>query len=154
MEDRFMDKYIVESNECWIWTSAKQPVNYGIFWVGGKKKSDFAHRVSYMIHKGEIPNGKVIMHTCDNMLCVNPKHLIAGTQKENYDDSTKKGRSAVVKYSQKGSGNFAAKINEETASLIKKQKGNESIYSKYNRSGASNFLVISGNFAFGYLYIL
>ena len=51
-----------------------------------------AHRVSYLIHKGDIPEEMVILHSCDNPACVNPDHLSIGTQKENMQDMIKKGR--------------------------------------------------------------
>ena len=51
-----------------------------------------AHRFSYEIHNGQIPEGKEIMHRCDNPPCVNPSHLRAGTHQENCEDRTAKGR--------------------------------------------------------------
>ncbi len=128
MKDRFMEKVSVSETGCWMWTSARLPGKYGVFWVGGSKRNDYAHRVSYKLHKGEIPDGMVVMHTCDNMLCVNPSHLVVGTQQDNYTDSKNKGRTTADRYPQKGSGNFAAKIDEKTAWLIKSQKGKISRY--------------------------
>lgn len=63
---------------------------YGLIRFGGKTR--LAHRVSYEIHKGPIPEGNVIMHTCDNPRCVRPEHLKAGTQSENMKDMANKKR--------------------------------------------------------------
>ncbi|WP_420872710.1 HNH endonuclease [Paenibacillus ehimensis] len=54
-----------------------------------------AHRYSYQMHKGTIPKGMFVMHSCDNRLCVNPDHLIVGTHRDNMDDMINKKRQAV-----------------------------------------------------------
>ncbi|QDH94161.1 hypothetical protein Ro103_43 [Escherichia phage vB_EcoP-Ro103C3lw] len=50
------------------------------------------HRLSYQIHKGPIPDGMVVMHSCDNRGCINPEHLSVGTQRDNMQDKMTKGR--------------------------------------------------------------
>lgn len=80
--------------ECWIWSGAKWcQSGYGKITFGprgAKKKA--AHRLSYELHRGPIPTGAVIMHSCDNTMCVNPAHLVAGTQAQNMADKMDKGR--------------------------------------------------------------
>lgn len=54
--------------------------------VDGVKRSYTAHRLSYLLHVGEIPNGQVVRHMCTNKGCCNPDHLTLGTQSDNYYD--------------------------------------------------------------------
>lgn len=79
---------------------------YGL--VGYKGKTQLAHRVSYIKSKGEIPTGMVIMHTCDNPLCINSEHLVAGTQRDNRMDCVTKGRANVSR----GEYHYGAKLTE------------------------------------------
>jgi len=71
-------------SECWLWSGSKQD-GYGMLYLP-------AHRLSYILHKGPIPPGKVIMHSCDNPPCVNPDHLSLGDQADNVADRHRKGR--------------------------------------------------------------
>lgn len=88
-EERFFAK-VQKTDTCWIWTGAKQGHGYGCFRVGDKRIG--AHRYSYQIHNGDIPDGLFVCHTCDNMFCVNPEHLWLGTAKQNTSDMLRKGR--------------------------------------------------------------
>lgn len=81
---------VKKSDECWTWAGAITLQGYGSASYRGTNCT--AHRLSYMIEHGEITKGMVIMHTCDNRACVNPSHLIMGTQKENVHDMHRKGR--------------------------------------------------------------
>jgi len=91
-EQRFNKKYVInEDTDCWEWTHALNNIGYGMFrWATNKMRT--AHRVSYELHKGPIPNGLFVCHTCDNPKCVNPEHLWVGTRKDNFDDMVSKGR--------------------------------------------------------------
>jgi hypothetical protein len=94
-EERFWDKVDRKGDDdCWMWTAASRGTSsngaYGAAWDGRKITS--AHRVSYMINVGEVPEGSIVCHRCDNPLCVNPKHLFIGSQRDNMQDTIKKGR--------------------------------------------------------------
>lgn len=86
---RFLTK-INKTDSCWIWLAAKIPKGYGYFYNGHKNVG--AHRYSYEIFKGKIPDGYHVCHSCDVPSCVNPDHLFIGTNNDNRQDSKNKGR--------------------------------------------------------------
>lgn len=75
---------------CWLWSGSLAPDGYGKVKIGGKFTS--AHRLSWVIHNGLIPDEKIIMHKCDNRACVNPSHLLLGTSQSNTADCIAKKR--------------------------------------------------------------
>lgn len=90
-EVRFWEK--VEKSgedECWEWIGGYSSDGYGGFTVDGKSYG--AHRYSYMITFGKIPEGLWVLHDCDNPRCVNPNHLKLGTPKDNSEDIVIRGR--------------------------------------------------------------
>jgi hypothetical protein len=108
-KDRFM-KFVDKTETCWLWKGFIFSTGYGEFHLN--KKTTTSHRASWLLHKGEIPNGLIICHTCDNPKCVNPAHLFLGTHKDNSQDMSKKGRSC--KFLKNASG----KIDENQSNLI------------------------------------
>lgn len=94
-EDRFWSKVYFCDNECWEWTASLHKDGYGNFHKklsSGRFVYVLAHRYSYELWFGEIPEGMYVCHTCDNPKCVNPSHLFLGTQQDNMDDMLSKGR--------------------------------------------------------------
>ncbi len=75
---------------CWIWSRGCHIRGYGKFSIG--KRPDLAHRISYMMHNGPIPEGMWVLHKCDIRNCVNPEHLRVATPPENVYDTLEKGR--------------------------------------------------------------
>lgn len=96
LQERFEKKYepIPEAG-CWIWTGSVMKNGYGHFQVGKSRKTHKlapAHRVSYELNIGSIPEGMCVLHKCDVPACVNPYHLFLGTYKDNAMDMAAKGR--------------------------------------------------------------
>jgi hypothetical protein len=89
MFENFESK-IDKSGQCWIWTAAKTKDGYGNY------RSKYAHRVSYELYIGAIPEGLIVRHTCDVRHCVNPFHLLVGTKKDNTHDMIMRGRHPIV----------------------------------------------------------
>lgn len=86
-------KYVKKTDNCWNWIGYINPFGYGRLSMKYMKPNVImAHRFSYELHKGKVPKGLFVLHTCDNRQCVNPKHLWLGTQKDNLQDMSKKGR--------------------------------------------------------------
>ena len=95
---------------CWIWTGSFNNGGYGR--TKYKGNWDLAHRLFYQLYVGEIPEGLLIRHRCDNRKCVNPQHLIPGTYKDNVNDMVERNRQA------KGESVNTNKLSEQEAKEI------------------------------------
>lgn len=105
VEDRFWPK-VEKTNDCWIWIASGG--RYGHFKYNGR--IEMAHRVSWLLEYGEIPDGLDVLHRCDRPRCVRPDHLFLGTHADNMRDMRAKGRgnSPIVKFN-RGSQNFRSR---------------------------------------------
>ncbi len=89
--EKFWEKVEKATDDlCWLWMGAKTGNGYGAIKVD--QITHLAHRFSWELHFGTIPNGKLIRHKCDVRNCVNPNHLEIGTQKDNVMDMIVRGR--------------------------------------------------------------
>lgn len=91
-----LKRYMVDDRNCWNWIAAKDKDGYGVF-SHHRGKQIRAHRASYFFHIGDIPNGMMVCHSCDNRSCINPKHLFVGTAKDNTQDMIKKQRRPILR---------------------------------------------------------
>lgn len=99
--ERFKRRFVVdESSGCWIWQGGRRGnMGYGAITDRGKPMS--AHRAAWIMYNGQIPDGLLVCHKCDNPRCVNPAHLFLGTHQDNMDDRTAKNRqSQGIKHSE------------------------------------------------------
>lgn len=91
LAERFNEKWTPEPmSGCWLWMASVTVDGYGAIASGGKVIR--AHRVSWEIHRVQIPQDMCVLHHCDNPPCVNPEHLWIGTHEENVKDMVRKGR--------------------------------------------------------------
>ena len=124
LRERFEDKYIpVTESGCWLWTDSTNSDGYGNIGIpeNGKMRTKGAHRISYEIHKGEIPKGLHVCHRCDVRSCVNPAHLWIGTHQDNIDDREKKGRNKIP--DNRGENHGMSKLTKDKILEIRKAPG-------------------------------
>lgn len=100
---------------CWIWNGAVTTHGYGC--VAHKGRVLGAHKVAYLISKGDVPQGLQVRHSCDKPLCVNPSHLSIGTLQDNMADKVARGRTQKEN---------PHKLNLEAAREIRRLRGTSS----------------------------
>lgn len=120
VKKRLLNGIEVSNEGCWVWKKGCFDHKYGCIRV--KDKMCLAHRISWVIFKGEIPEGLFVLHKCDVTRCINPEHLFLGTQQDNMDDMYRKGRQGkqVVREDQRGKLNNMSKLKEEDVKEIKR----------------------------------
>ena len=123
MEERFWAK-VSKGPKCWVWTGYKDNNGYGKFYYD--REACLAHRVSYEIKYKSIPKGMYVCHHCDNTSCVRSSHLFLGTQTDNMQDSTKKGRVS------KGEHRYLSKLTDiKIKSILKDKRSQREIAKEY-----------------------
>ena len=149
----FMRHVQKQPNGCWNWTASlkypKRPLaSYGQCKFRGKMQS--AHRVSYILFNGEIPEEMCALHKCiGNPLCVNPDHLYPGTKKNNAEERKRQGREG----NHKGDANGRAKVTEAMVIEMRKLRppnhrlwtpSYDAIARRYGLSVSSTKQIING----------
>lgn len=123
LEVRMLTRASPEPNSgCWLWTGGvtkpRRGTPYGMIRVGGRNgKGRLAHRVAFELWCRRIEPGEVIRHTCDNTYCINPAHLVAGSQADNIKDRDQRKRRAPPK----GEKNGCARLTDVSVLEIKAQ---------------------------------
>jgi hypothetical protein len=102
-------------DDCWGWSGYINPkTGYGQL-TPSRGVTITAHRCSFEIENGEISQGILVRHTCDNRPCSNPKHLVAGTKADNSADMVSRGRSM------KGLKNPSQRLTEDDVREIRRR---------------------------------
>ncbi len=130
VRERFEEKFIPEPNSgCWLWTAVCKKKGYGLFGMGRSMR--LAHRVSFDLYVGEIPDGMFVCHKCDTPACVNPDHLFLGTVSDNARDMVNKGRQSrgekhghlTKQGAARGDSHCNSKLTEANVVYIRAQRG-------------------------------
>lgn len=144
LKDKF-ESCVIKQDGCWDWDGSITSGGYTeVFWKG---KHLVGSRVSYELHIGPIPEGKIVCHTCDNRKCTNPDHLFVGSNKDNSTDMVKKKRHIH------GEKAYNAKLTNEDVINIRAEyqkgvrgKGYRSLAVKYGVSDITIYDIIRGKY--------
>jgi HNH endonuclease len=95
--ERFNESFSVDDKTgCWNWIGAIRTTGYGVIKRGSRGLQ--AHRAAWEIFIGTIPDGMLILHSCDNQRCVNVAHLRVGTHLDNMRDMVERGRARKISW--------------------------------------------------------
>jgi len=118
LRERFDAKYVVDQESgCWLWQGSCDGCGYGTIGITTAKNGR-AHRIAWLLYRGEIPTGQNILHRCDVRCCVNPDHLFMGTQADNILDMIAKDRDRHLSGEENGRAKLTiAQVKEIKASI-------------------------------------
>lgn len=116
--ERLLRQSVPEPNSgCLLWLGGFNTIT-GYGYIKINRKTRLVHRASYEAFKGLIPDALQIRHTCDVPCCINPDHLLVGTQKENMGDMISRGRKVV----KPGSAHWKSKVTESDIPVIRARR--------------------------------
>ena len=133
IQDRFWEK-VTKSDGCWLWIACKS-YSYGKINIDGKRV--LAHRVSWELANGHIPEGMLVLHHCDVPACVRPDHLYLGSKSDNMNDAYRRGQAIP----------FKLKLTEKQVSEIRaigRSESQHQIASDYSISQPMVSRILSG----------
>lgn len=136
------ERYEVDDETgCWEWSGyVKEDNGYGEMSVNGS--TEYAHRVSYTFHNGEIGDDEWVLHKCHNKICINPDHLYLGDVRDNVKDAIEEGSFWSGGQLKDGEENVSSKLTAEQVREIR--EGYETT-DKTMRDLADGFGVTAGN---------
>lgn len=130
LSDRLWSKISMKQLDgCWEWQASRKGKRYGQIQVDGTPVG--AHRIAYQLVKGEIPEGLVVRHRCDNPFCCNPDHLEIGTYQDNTNDMIARQRQKKARGEESGT----SKLTEDQ--VIEIRNSDESLRVLADRFGVS-----------------
>jgi hypothetical protein len=145
---------------CWLWTAGTNEDGYGIVFFNGRPRK--AHRLSYELTYGPIPDGLLVCHECDRRICIRPSHFRLGKDRDNNHDMIRKGRAVHVAHSfgddhwtnqhpgaspiigTKGEANPGAKLTEDAVRDIRRRyaAGDVSQMALAKEYGVSQYVIL------------
>jgi len=128
--------WTVDENGCWLWNGTITPEGYGQFGCNGKYYR--AHRASWEVFVGPIPEYIDVLHSCDVRNCINQDHLFLGTDADNAADRARKGRSALTHGSLNGNSKL---LESEVREIILSQDSGVNLASKFGVSSSLIYLI-------------
>lgn len=138
--------YPDEKTGCILYRSNRTKAGYGRIRLGGLDgKEHYAHRLSYELSRGPIPDGMQVCHTCDTPNCINPDHLFLGTNADNQADMDKKGRRNLTSWTMLGAKHHNARLTDDDVRYIRancKQRGDQRRMAKQFGITEANVTVI------------
>jgi len=145
--ERFAKKYRIDPSGCWQWIGTcfrKKGVDVAAFKLprvakGQKSRTVNPARLSFELHKGAIPPGAFVLHSCDNRMCVNPDHLSLGDHKQNMREVKERLRGAL------GSRNYNSKLTDDRVRELRRLFGSmpiEDLASKFGITPACACMAI------------
>ena len=134
LEERFWAKVDVRGpDDCWEWLAGKTHNGYGMIGKGGRHNGMLrAHRVSWELANGPIPDGLCVLHHCDNPGCVNPLHLWIGTNADNQQDMAQKGRANKARGERQGNSKLTEQDVHEIRAMLARDISQTVIAEKYD----------------------
>ncbi len=137
LEQRFWEKVSKSDDGCWLWTGSHSDFGHGTINAGRSVKMLRAHRVSWELHHGAVPDGLCVLHRCDVPGCVRPEHLFLGTKRDNTADMWAKGRH-VAPPLKRGEDGARTKLSAQHVLEIRAARGLESNAALARRYGVAD----------------
>lgn len=127
-----------KTSTCWLWTASTRGKGYGGFHSHGVMYA--AHRFSWILKHGSVPEGLHVLHRCDNPACVRPSHLFLGTNADNVADKMSKKRHRNLQ----GEKHPLSKLTDQDVKQIRKLQSEGALH----RELAKQFNVTKGTIGF------